>query len=90
MILLDTNVISELMRPAPNPAVVAWLDDQLESSLFLPVIAKAEIELGIALVADGKRKKGLQRAADEIFAVFVDRCLSLDRDAATRYPRKSS
>ena len=85
MILLDTNVISELMRPAPNPAVVAWLDDQFESHLFLPVIAKAEIELGIALLANGKRKQALQRAADEIFAVFVNHCLSLDCDTAARY-----
>lgn len=85
MILLDTNVVSELMRPGPNPSVVAWLDDQFESRLFLPVIAKAEIELGIALLPKGKRKKALQRAADEIFAVFIDRCLSLDCDAASHY-----
>lgn len=85
MILLDTNVISELMRPSPHPGVMAWLDDQFESHLFVPVIAKAEIELGIALLTDGKRKKALQRASDQIFAVFADRCLSFDCDTAAHY-----
>ena len=49
------------------------------------VYALSEITLGIALLANSKRKKALQRAADEIFAVFIDRCLSLDCDTATYY-----
>ena len=85
MILLDTNVISELMRPAPNPAVITWLDDQLAGNLYLSAIAKAEIELGIAILTDGKRKDAFLQAAGEIFAGFLDRCLPFDCDAARDY-----
>jgi len=56
VILLDTNVLSELMKPAPELAVVQWLDAQLDSQVFLPAITKAEIELGIALLPNGKRQ----------------------------------
>ena len=59
MILLDTNIISELMRPQPNQAVIEWLDGQYAEQLFLPAIVKAEIETGIALLDDGKRKQSL-------------------------------
>ena len=85
MILLDTNVVSELMRPTPAPPVVAWFDLQPSSLLFLPAVAKAEIETGIVLLSDGKRRDALKLAADAVFAEFEDRCLALDCVAAPTY-----
>ncbi len=75
MILLDTNIISELMRPEPNQAVIEWLDEQVAEQLFLPAIAiaKAEIETGIAILDDGKRKQSLLKAAEFIFINFTNR-----------------
>ncbi len=73
MILLDTNIISELMRPEPNQAVIKWLDEQVAEQLFLPAIAKVEIETGIAILDDGKRKQSLLKAAEFIFINFTNR-----------------
>lgn len=87
MILLDTNVLSELMRPVPNVELVIWLDDQLASTLFTSAITRAEIELGIALLPDGKRKETLARQAQEMFARFPQRCLSFGETAAVHYGR---
>ncbi len=56
MILLDTNVISELMKETPDVNVLAWTDQQLDTDLYFSSISKSEVEWGIALLADGKRK----------------------------------
>ena len=56
MILLDTNVISEVMRPFPDIKVIAWLDQRLASEYWLSAVTVAEIGLGIGLLSDGKRK----------------------------------
>lgn len=86
MILLDTNVLSEFMRPAPAKEVVAWLDAQMSVQVWVCAVTRAEIELGIALMPDGLRKLGLQRAAEAMFAEeFVGRCLPFDGQAATYY-----
>ncbi|MDP3877761.1 MAG: type II toxin-antitoxin system VapC family toxin [Methylobacter sp.] len=85
MILLDTNIISELMRPEPNQAVIEWLDEQVVEQLFLPAIAKAEIETGIAILDDGKRKQSLLKAAEFIFINFTNRCLPFDVKTASHY-----
>ena len=87
MILLDTNVISELMRPKPNLAVIEWLDEQFSHELFLSAIAKAEIEIGIAILNNGKRKQALLQAAELIFMNFTNRCLPFDGETATHYAR---
>ena len=58
MILLDTNVLSELMRPQPNPVVVAWLNSQ-SGVAQVSAITQAEISLGIALLPEGKRRATL-------------------------------
>jgi len=84
MILLDTNVISELMRPKPNAAVIEWLDEQFSHELFLPAIVKAEIEMGIAILDDGKRKQDLLQVAELIFTSFKNRCLPFDGETATQ------
>lgn len=85
MILLDTSVLSELMRREPDPAVVAWLDSQSAHDVYVSAVTRAEIELGIALLPDGRRKQELQTAAARMFAEFSGRCLAFDGQAATRY-----
>ena len=86
MILLDTNVLSEFMRPTPSAQVVAWLDAQATDQVWVSAVTLAEIELGIALMPDGQRKLGLQMAAKAMFAEdFAGRCLPFDKDAATWY-----
>ncbi len=85
MILLDTNVLSELMRPMPNKRVIKWLDNQFAVNLFISAVTKAEIELGIFLLPDGKRKKNLAVVAKEMFSDFSGRCLPFDEIAATWY-----
>lgn len=87
MILLDTNVISEWMRTAPDPRVLAWLDAQPADALFVSAIAKAEIEAGIALLPEGKRRTALQRSAELIFDELSGRCLALDCDSTAEYAR---
>lgn len=86
MIVLDTNVVSELMRPSPHPEVLAWLDDQLTSTLFVTAITEAEILTGIALLPDGRRRRALTAAAERAFGVLFDeRILSFDSEAARAY-----
>ena len=85
MILLDTNVLSELMKPAPELAVIQWLDAQLDSQVFLPAITKAEIELGIALLPHGKRKDTFTRMAEALFDEFRDRILPFDAGTTSYY-----
>jgi len=85
VILLDTNVLSELMRREPDPAVITWLNAQSSQQVYVSAITRAEIELGIALLADGRRKQGLQAAAARMFVEFPGRCLAFDEAAATKY-----
>ncbi len=85
MFLLDTNVISEWMKPSPDRHVIAWLDAQPAKHLYLPAVAKAEIESGIALLPDGKRKIALQRAAQVVIQAFSSRCLALDCATTVAY-----
>jgi toxin FitB len=87
VILLDTNVLSELMRRAPDPAVVAWIDAQPQEQLSISAITRAEIEVGIALLPEGKRRQGLQSAAMKMFAEFRGRCMAFDEVAASRYAK---
>lgn len=86
MILLDTNVLSELMRAKPAPEVVAWIDAQPTSQLYISAITVAEILYGIARMADGKRKQSLLALATLMFDEdFAGRILSFDADAAVHY-----
>jgi predicted nucleic acid-binding protein len=87
MILLDTNVLSEWMKPAPDARVLAWLDDQSGAHLFVSSVAKAEIDAGIAVLPPGKRKNALKNAAEILFEPFASRCLALDCEAAVEYAR---
>jgi predicted nucleic acid-binding protein len=85
MILLDTNVISEWMKPVPSPAVIAWLDRQQASTLYVSATSQAEIETGIALLPDGNRRGALRTAADVVLGEFESRCLPFDCAVASRY-----
>jgi predicted nucleic acid-binding protein len=85
MILLDTNVLSELMRREPDPAALAWVDAQPQHQLHLSAVTRAEIELGIALLPEGRRKQDLQAAARRMFAELSGRGLPFDERAASRY-----
>lgn len=86
MFILDTNVVSELMREAPAPRVRAWLDAQLTSDLYITAITEAEIRTGIAILPAGERRRGLNAAAERAFAVlFAERVLPFDSDAAQAY-----
>ena len=84
MILLDTNVVSEAMKPAPDDAVRAWLDEQAAETLFLSSVTIAELMFGIGALPDGKRKERLTEALDGVMELFADRVLPFDVDAARR------
>ena len=85
MILLDTNVVSEAMKPTPDEAVRAWLDEQAAETLFLSSVTIAEMMFGIGALPEGKRKERLTEALDGVMELFADRVLPFDVDAARRY-----
>jgi toxin FitB len=88
MILLDTNVLSEFMRPQPSATVVSWLDEQPAGEVYTSAISRAEIELGLRLMPSGKRQETLSQAASAMFAEeFAGRCLPFDEAAAHHYAR---
>ena len=83
MIILDTNVLSELMRPKPSPRVVAWFAKQPAAELFTTSITEAEIFFGIELLTKGKRRERLLAAADAMFAEdLAGRVFGFESDAA--------
>ena len=85
MILLDTNVVSEAMKPDPDPAVLSWLDEQAAETLFLCSVTIAELMFGIAALPKGKRKDRLTTALEGVVTLFADRILPFDIEAARRY-----
>ena len=85
MIVLDTNVVSEAMKPAPNQAVRAWLNDQPAETLYLSSVTLAELLFGIAALTAGKRKQMLAQTFDGLLGLFRDRVLPFDTDAARHY-----
>lgn len=86
MIVLDTNVLSEALRPLPEPSVLAWLAKQPRASLFTTTVTRGEVLYGIRLLADSKRRRGLWDAAKQIFSEdFAGQVLSFDTDAADMY-----
>jgi hypothetical protein len=86
MILLDTNVVSELMRAAPAARVLQWLDAQSTADIWISAVTAGEIRLGIALLPNGQRKERLGALAEAMFEEdFADRCLPFDPAAAADY-----
>jgi len=85
MIVLDTNVVSEAMKPEPNPSLRAWLNDQVAETLYLSSVTLAELLFGIAALPAGQRKNLLAPALDGLIGLFRDRVLPFDIDAARHY-----
>ena len=86
MILIDTNVVSEPWKPAPDARVLAWLDAQAIETLFLSAITVAELRFGIAAMPEGKRRTVLHdRLKDEVLPLFSGRILPFDLDASKAY-----
>lgn len=83
MIILDTNVLSEVLRPAPDDQVLVWLGSQPRFALFITTITQGELLYGVQLLADGQRKSALLKAVLDIFVFdFAGQVLGFDSDAA--------
>jgi predicted nucleic acid-binding protein len=85
MILLDTNVVSEAMKPEPHPNVRAWLNAQPYETLYLSSVTLAEMLFGIGTLPNGKRKEMLNEALNGLMELFDGRILSFDVAAAKQY-----
>jgi predicted nucleic acid-binding protein len=82
MILLDTNVLSALMRQAPDQKVVAWLDQQARTSVWTTSVTVLEIEFGVQILAAGRRRTLLAEAFEELLARIGQRVATFDVAAA--------
>jgi toxin FitB len=85
VILLDTNVVSELMRPEPAPRVASWVRSRDRRELFTSSVTLAEVRYGLARLPDGRRKQVLCDAAADVFRAFADQVLPVDVAAAEHY-----
>lgn len=87
MIVVDTNVVSELMRPAPSLAVRDWVQAQRSRDLRTTAVTVAEIRYGLERLPAGQRKDRLLNVAGEVFGTFADSILPFDGAAAELYGR---
>ena len=86
MTIIDTNVLSETLKPAPSQTVLRWLRAKEPSSVFMTVITQAELLSGVELLPDGKRRMRLQEAVRQILTQqFSGRILAFDEAAAREY-----
>lgn len=85
MIVVDTNVLSELMRPNPETSVRQWAFGQPAADLVTTAISMAEILYGLARLPDGQRRADRELAATDVFTAFADRILPFDAAAARHY-----
>lgn len=86
MILLDTHVISEPLRRAPEPGVIEWIDAQALETLYLSAITVAELRSGIALLPAGKRRTGLLESLERrVLPLFTGRVLPFDLPCTQTY-----
>lgn len=85
MIVLDTNLLSEMMKPEPNDAVSAWLLTQLRENLHTTAITVAEIHSGIQRLPNGRCRDKVRVTADRMFAAVLDDVLSFTGEAAMAY-----
>lgn len=86
MILLDTNVVSEPLRPAPEASVIEWIDAQALETLFLSAITVAELRAGLALLPAGKRRAGLEMGLEKrVLPLFSGRVLPFDLGCTRAY-----
>lgn len=89
MIILDTNAVSEVMKPAPSEPVLRWLAAQDRLSIFVTVITQAEMLYGVEALASGKRKQSLLPLIEKLFGEqgFQGRILSFDQQSAREFAR---
>jgi predicted nucleic acid-binding protein len=88
MIILDTNVLSEFMRPAPSGTVERWMSALPPASIFVSAITEAELRYGLTLLPKGRRQRQLFAQIEEMLAEeFADRILPFDSSAASAYAR---
>ena len=85
MILLDTNVVSEAMKPLPNSQVLDWLNMQAAETLFVSSITFAELLFGVAAMPQGQRKLRLEETVDGLADMYKGRILGFDLDTAKTY-----
>ena len=86
MIIFDTNVVSELMLPNPNPNVSIWAARQELSTIFTTPISEAELRFGVEILPAGRRRKGLLEVVEDILrSQFYNRILPFDSPAAKAY-----
>jgi hypothetical protein len=86
MIVLDTNVVSAMMRPSPEPSVIDWLNRQETAALYLSTITLAEIGYGLQVMPGGKRRRSLEERFEKFVATgFAHRVLGFDVHAAKLY-----
>ena len=91
MFIIDTNVASELMRPAPSPAVEAWIAEQDAEALYLTAVSEAELLYGVAIMPAGRRRNALEAAMREWLDLgFTQRILPFDSAAARAYAEIAS
>lgn len=87
MILLDTCVVSELVRPAPDPRVLAWFETAPEDGLYLSVLTLGELQRGADLIEEAGRRARVQAWIDGLARAFADRLLPVDDAVAVRWGR---
>lgn len=86
MIVLDTNVISEVVKPTPSPAVISWLNVQHSADIHVTSVTLGEINYGVASLPAGRRRTDLAAAIEEFMhQAFGDRILDYDADSARHY-----
>lgn len=91
MIVIDTNVLSELLKREPDQNVKSWMSLQPMTSVFTTTVTQAEILYGVALLPEGKRKRKLEEAIQTLFfRRFTDRILPFDIEAAVEYAEIAS
>ena len=86
MIILDTNVVSEPLRPRPSREVAEWLAGQDSDDLFITTITQAEMLAGVEGLPHGPRRKKLGSAVQHVLHLFTGRILPFDEDAAGAFP----
>jgi hypothetical protein len=84
--VLDTNVVSEAIKSAPDPICEGWLEANIDACL-ITTITLAELQYGVERMADGKRKRELRRKLDFVWEDFGERILDFDSSAAAEYGR---
>jgi predicted nucleic acid-binding protein len=88
VIILDTNVLSELMKPRQDPAVARWIEKHKLVELFTTSVTEAEVLYGIELLPSGKRREGLLTEAEQMFNIdFAGRILGFEENSALAFAR---